>query len=430
MSTATLPEIAPEVTPSAPAAPAPKPAAHSAPEAPFTPSEVRYVEPGWEPKTLEDSIAFGLGEIKHKGEPKPKEPEAKPKEAEFKPGDITPDTTDADLDKHIDSIKFSGQSEKEAFKHKTYENRDLKRKLKEAEAIRAEAETLKAQIAELKEKGAPNPALETELNELKEKFAKSDLEIAAVRLERSEAYQQKIGKPMAAIENFANELAERYGIDKELMLDALRDTSKDRGEKISDVAAEIKAYDRDKFFQAARDWELFDSQKAEIMANAKAHLEAVQKEEAARAKPSPLEVDRNQWKEIMPEKWDAVSKAAGIEPIEGNELWNKHIEIARTYAQENHFSDLDLSSQAIAMQRATLFPLVVNKLTATVAVKDAEIAELKQELEKFYESSPSIGGGRRGSSTPRSEQEGGRRLTFEEAMDKGIREAEARGEKV
>lgn len=60
-----------------------------------------------------------------------------------------------------------------------------------------------------------------QMDELREKLAAQEQEMSVVKLERTEAYQTQVAKPMQDVIQSAVKLADRHGIDKDELLDAL-----------------------------------------------------------------------------------------------------------------------------------------------------------------------------------------------------------------
>lgn len=78
-------------------------------------------------------------------------------------------------------------------------------------------QTLAQKEAEIKELAAKA----AQIDELKQKLEAQEQEMSVVKLERTEAYQTQVAKPMQSLIESAVKLADRHSIDKDELLDAL-----------------------------------------------------------------------------------------------------------------------------------------------------------------------------------------------------------------
>ena len=148
------------------------------------------------------------------------------------------------------------KEQREAFTKKTYELRDYKRRVKEAEATSAKVLELEAQLKAAQEAATKTPAtppdydsLKTEVTTLKQKFEDADKELAATRLEKSDLYKREIGQPLDAITAEITALAKHYNIKEAELVAAVTSSDDSRVKVVSEVASEMAEYHRMQLFR-------------------------------------------------------------------------------------------------------------------------------------------------------------------------------------
>lgn len=321
------------------------------------------------------------------------------------------DDSDEALNKEIEASTKNWQpGEKKAFTKKTYENRDLKRQLKDFETKNAEAETLRTKVAEyekqLTTQQAKGPVTDTkQIDELTEKIktltqraeaaeqtaSAKEQELAVTAVEKSEEYRKAVTVPREAIENKVKELAKKYEMPERIVLAALHGTSDEQVE----AAASFNEADKIAFYSLATKVGDLNERAEVLRVNAKEALEKISANRAQEAE-TETKTNRDAREAAHSANWKALQEAVPVlTPAEGDDpetkTWNQHIADAEKFSKETDFGSLEAPQQSKVLQRAAVFPMLVGALgsyQAQIVARDAKIVEQAAEIAKFRGSKP------------------------------------------
>lgn len=318
--------------------------------------------------------------------------------------------TDPEIETEIATVtKDLSPKQREAFTKKTYELRDLNRKLKESEAITAklaEAETkLKDFEAKLAEKKDPSA-------EMQAKLAEYEREVAAVRIEKTEKFQKEITEPLTKAEEVVKRIAKGNEIDPAKLLDLLSYTGDDRNRKLAEAIHDLNELDKHDFVAAVRSVEGIHAKRTDLLTNAKAELDNYSAAQS-KAQADAAAARRQEYDAAQPVAWEGVKKMVPmLAPVENNAAWNQQLEAAERFAQHD-FNALDTSSQVTVMQRAGAFPLAAG----VIAHQQSQIKALESDLARLRGAAPSDAGHR---ANPAAAADS--KMSFNDAVSKKLRE--------
>lgn len=364
-----------------------------------TPKGSREVAHDWTPKNLEDAFAEKMGEIKRR--PKPGEED---KKVEGKVEGA------ADEDSEFDAIFEKGKVADpvaKAFQKTRQKLGKAKAQLLEITAKAAEAETLRARIAELEKAPKADLAVEAKIAELEAKAARADElaklaeesegQLAIAKVERSREFKRLVTEPQNQIEQSLISIAKRNEIKESDLLAALHKPAADRAEALKALIGDIDETDRVRLVTAFDRYEMIETQREQILGEARSIAEQMDKDaQAARQAEEGKATERTaaqkvEWEKAVSEKWTEVIAKAGIAPIEGAKAWNDALTQAQKFASEVHFSQLDVATQAEVQHRAAIFPMLLGK----AAQLGKELAAAQAKIAQYEGASPNAGDGRR-----------------------------------
>ena len=345
-------------------------------------------------ESLDQAIGIALEDAARKAEAQktvpPREvppatvPPSAPKAVE--PGDL-PD--DAALDKEIaESTKSLGPKEREAFKTLRYEHRDMRRKLKEMDALQAKlAEVEKSQAAA----GTPTEAAaaaQKDLEALRAKFEEAEKELSVTRLEATDYYKSKIATPLSELEIALEGVAKDYELKDTDIKSALSLTGKERAKALSELAEGMVDFDRKRFYDMVDHYGRLQAARVSALADAKTtyqQLQAAQKEESARASAER----KAAWAKAAQEKWEKsiLADAPFLAKQTGDAEWDSSVESAKKFAETVDYTELDLPSQTTVMHRAAAWPVLVGMTQGL----QRQVDQLKLQLSEYKGATPSAG---------------------------------------
>lgn len=332
---------------------------------------------------------------------------AAPGVEEAKPADPTPETTKTPATKTADELIAEAEEGVTKGKMPRAAHWDaVKQKKAEAEA---EAESLRKELEALKQaKPAEDPekqVLKTQLEELKKQYDEYDLEIKAVRVESSREFREQVTYPGQAVIGELTSLAERNGIDKSLVVQAVAQTSdpKARSAALSELAASLNDYDKTQLYSLSHRFSDLAKLREQYLSNAGTvaqELEQRRVQEMAEQKAQTLTT----WKAETNRAWGALE--AKLPEL-------KALQVSPTMASEIASRDPDTVpplEKAYSLAAGKLLPSFVAELRKA----QAKVTELESSLQKYQKATPSAGGGSPALATP--EEDDG--IDFAELMSR------------
>ena len=124
------------------------------------------------------------------------------------------------------------------------------------------------------------------------------------------------------------------------------------------------------------------------MANAQASLTQMTAAQQASAEAAAVKARADYAAAVAP-AWDSVAQTAGLQPVDGNTVWNTALADAQAFPSKFAFEAFDTPSQASIMARAAAHPLLVGTLKSV----QAELATANASIARLRGATPAAGGG-------------------------------------
>jgi hypothetical protein len=279
--------------------------------------------------------------------------------------------------------------------------KEIKSEMKKA---REERDRLKAELDATKEKvgkyeGETVKSLQEELESYKTRMAELNRELKAANFERSPEYVETIKKPLSGLQGDLRAIAEANDADFSKLWQALTEPdARKRIDSLEDLTTDFKRMEQlsivkmaDKYHELAQYHERFQSE-AESLAEAEAARKAQSEQEF-------IENDLRLQKAFTAKTWTNLEDRYNfLQEIDGQDEWNGSIRSAKKNAAETNLDRLSVEDRSAILARAAVVPFLesaINHYSAQLQKvsesKDAEIKELKTQLEGLVGATPSLG---------------------------------------
>lgn len=279
--------------------------------------------------------------------------------------------------------------------------KEIKSEMKKA---REERDRLKAELEATKEKvgkyeGETVKSLQEELESYKTRLAELGRELKTANFERSPEYVETIKKPLAGLQGDLRAIAEANDADFSKLWQALTEPdARKRIDSLEDLTSDFKRMEQlsivkmaDKYHELAQYHERFQKE-AETLAEAEAARKAQSEQEF-------IENDLRLQKAFTAKTWTNLEDRYNfLQEVEGQDEWNSHIRSAKKNAAETNLDRLSVEDRSAILARAAVVPFLesaINHYSAQLQkvseTKDAEIKELKAQLEGLVGATPSLG---------------------------------------
>jgi DNA repair exonuclease SbcCD ATPase subunit len=279
--------------------------------------------------------------------------------------------------------------------------KEIKSEMKKA---REERDRLKAELDATKEKvgkyeGETVKTLQEELESYKTRMAELNRELKTANFERSPEYVETIKKPLSGLQGDLKAIAEANDADFSKLWQAITEPdARKRIDSLEDLTSDFKRMEQlsivkmaDKYHELAQYHERFQSE-AESLAEAENARKAQSEQEF-------IENDQRLQKAFTAKTWTNLEDRYNfLQEIDGQDEWNGSIRSAKKNAAETNLDRLSVEDRSAILARAAVVPFLesaINHYSAQLQkvseTKDAEIKELKTQLEGLVGATPSLG---------------------------------------
>jgi DNA repair exonuclease SbcCD ATPase subunit len=279
--------------------------------------------------------------------------------------------------------------------------KEIKSEMKKA---REERDRLKAELDATKEKvgkyeGETVKTLQEELEGYKTRLAELGRELKTANFERSPEYVEAIKKPLSGLQGDLKAIAEANDADFSKLWQAITEPdARKRIDSLEDLTSDFKRMEQlsivkmaDKYHELAQYHERFQSE-AESLAEAENARKAQSEQEF-------IENDQRLQKAFTAKTWTNLEDRYNfLQEIDGQDEWNGSIRSAKKNAAETNLDRLSVEDRSAILARAAVVPFLesaINHYSAQLQKvsesKDAEIKELKTQLEGLVGATPSLG---------------------------------------
>jgi hypothetical protein len=317
-----------------------------------------------------------------------KAPKAEPKAPLEEIAEVAEDDTELKLpidDEGEENVVDDAEADKDnPYDKGTPQHRRFAEMRKETSVLKTELETERQTRAQVEAKLQEIEAAAARAQELEEKIKSYEAKITVTNLQESEAYKETIQKPLISIIERSDEIADRYGIDRDELADALEiENEADRRKAFKTLTSglDIDPDDHVEIRSLAKELQPLKTKKQELLANADKALAEL---EATREK-----AQQEQLLQATEERKQTVDKVAkhittklpfikSLEGVNFDELVSQ--------VRESSFDALDTPNKAYSQIAAQLLP----KLVKSHAQLTRQVEELSDDLAKYRKQTPRI----------------------------------------
>ena len=340
-----------------------------------------------EPASFEASLeaAFAnLGQAPAEPEPEP-EPEAEP-EPEPVAEESSEEEQDTGNEKQESDDPIENLTEdigdewtpKAANRFKELKT-ELKTNRSELEQLRQQSKEYESKIQEL-----TGLAENKDVEQLQERLAQYEQQQALSNLEQTQAYQQAVSQPLEALVEQADQIADKYEVDSDALIDVLSlDDPQEQEEQLAELLPNASDRDKARIFRIMEDIDPIIQRREQLYENADAALaEAKQLEEqqSAAAAAEQAQLRQNITKNVVERVQQKLPFLKGIEGLDMSAIQQK--------ASETDPSVLHPVDHAYNAVSAQVFPTVVRQYLEM----RKEVESLTDRLAEYEDAEPAMSG--------------------------------------
>jgi hypothetical protein len=274
----------------------------------------------------------------------------------------------------------------------------------ELKKAREERDRLAAELKAAQEKASTVSSFEAEnfkkeIEEYKTKIAELSRELKTANFERSPEYVEKIKKPLNSVQGDLRAIAEANDADFGKLWQAITEPDiRKRTDSLEDLIGDFKRMEQIEVVKLAERYHNLANEHNRFQTEAEALLEN-EKARKAQEEQDFIENDLRLQKAFTAKTWTNLEDRYDfLKEIDGQDDWNNHIRSAKKVAAETNLDRLSVEDRSAILARSSVVPFLesaINHYSAQLAkvteAKNAEIAELKKQVESLVGASPSIG---------------------------------------
>lgn len=372
---------------------APVEAAVEAPEAVEAPTNVDALPDAAEPTSFEASLEAAFANLDQApAEPEPvaeeppaAEPEPEPvaEESSEEVQDTGNEVQESDdpldnLTKDLTEDIGDEWTPKAANRFKELKT-ELKTNRSELEQLRQQSTEYESKIQEL-----TGLAENKDVEQLQERLAQYEQQQALSNLEQTQAYQQAVSAPLEALVEQADQIADKYEVDSDALIDVLSlDDPQEQEEQLSELLPNASDRDKAKIYRIMEDIDPILQRREHLYENADAALaEAKQLEEqqSAATAAENAQLRQNITKNVVERVQQKLPFLKGIEGLDMSAIQQKASETDPTVLHP-----VDHAYNAVSAQ---VFPTVVRQYLEM----RKEVESLTDRLAEYEDAEPAMSG--------------------------------------
>ena len=351
-------------------------------EAAFASLDQPAAEPAAEPEPAEEPAAEPAAEP----EPEPAaEPEPVAEES------VEQDTGDQESEDPLDSLTEDLTEDigddwtpKAANRFKELKT-ELKTNRSELEQLRQQSKEYESKIQEL-----TGLVENKDVEQLQSKLAEYEQQQALSNLEQTQAYQEAVSEPLAALVEQADQIADKYEVDPDALVDIISlDDPQEQEEQLAELLPNASDRDKARIFRIMEEVDPIIQRRVQLYQNADAALaEAKQLEEQQQAAKAAeqAQLRQNVTKNVVERVQEKLPFLKGIEGLDMQAIQQK--------AAETDPSVLHPVDHAYNAVSAQVFPTVVRQYLEM----RKEVETLTDRLAEYEDAEPAMSGQTKASS--------------------------------
>ena len=342
-----------------------------------------------EPASFEASLEAAFANLgQAPAEPEP-EPEPEP-EAEPEPEPVAEESSEEEQDtgnekqESDDPIENLTEDIGDEWTPKAANRfKELKTELKinrsELEQLRQQSKEYESKIQEL-----TGLAENKDFEQLQERLAQYEQQQALSNLEQTQAYQQAVSQPLEALVEQADQIADKYEVDSDALIDVLSlDDPQEQEEQLADLMPNASDRDKAKIYRIMEDIDPILKRREKLYENADAALVEAKNLEEAQAAATAAEqaqLRQNITKNVVERVQEKLPFLKGIEGLDMSAIQQKASETDPTVLHP-----VDHAYNAVSAQ---VFPTVVRQYLEM----RKEVEALTDRLAEYEDAEPAMSG--------------------------------------
>ena len=355
---------------------APVEAAVEAPEAVEAPTNIDALPDATEPASFEASLEAAFANMDQATtDPEPPTPDPEPESVEPEPVAEVQDTDP--IESLTDNIGDEW-TPKAANRFKELKT-ELKTNRSELDMLRQQSTEYQSKIQEL-----TGLVENKDVEQLQERLAEYEQQQALTNLEQTPAYQQAVSQPLEALVEQADQIADKYEVDSDALIDVLSlDDPQEQEEQLSELMPSASDRDKAKIYRIMEDIDPILQRREHLYSNADAALaEAKQLEEQQQAASAAenAQLRQNITRNVVERVQQKLPFLNGIDGLDMSAIQQK--------ASETDPSVLHPVDHAYNAVSAQVFPTVVRQYLEM----RKEVESLTDRLAEYEEAEPAMSG--------------------------------------
>lgn len=261
--------------------------------------------------------------------------------------------------------------------------KELKTELK---TNRSELEQLRQQSAEYESKIQELTGLaeNKDVEQLQERLAEYEQQQALSNLEQTQAYQQAVSQPLEALVEQADQIADKYEVDSDALIDVLSlDDPQEQEEQLSELMPNASDRDKAKIYRIMEDIDPILQRREQLYANADAALHEakyLEEQQSAATAAENAQLRQNITKNVVERVQEKLPFLKGIEGLDMSAIQQKASETDPTVLHP-----VDHAYNAVSAQ---VFPTVVRQYLEM----RKEVESLTDRLAEYEDAEPAMSG--------------------------------------
>ena len=364
---------------------APVEAAVEATEAVEAPTNVDALPDATEPASFESSLEAAFANLDQApAEPEP-EPAAEPEpvaEPEPEPVAEVQDTgnevRDTDPIENLTDDIGDEWTPKAANRFKELKT-ELKTNRSELDQLRQQSKEYESKIQEL-----TGLAENKDVEQLQERLVQYEQQQALSNLEQTQAYQQAVSQPLEALVEQADQIADKYEVDSDALIDVLSlDDPQEQEEQLSELLPNASDRDKAKIYRIMEDIDPILQRREKLYENADAALQEaryLEEQQQAASAAENAQLRQNITRNVVERVQEKLPFLKGIEGLDMSAIQQKASETDPTVLHP-----VDHAYNAVSAQ---VFPTVVRQYLEM----RKEVESLTDRLAEYEDAEPAMSG--------------------------------------